>query len=267
MNTSLPSDHGATGTPQGSALRHPASQVVFWGTAVGVLALDLWSKAWAFAALGPHEDRVIVRGLLLFRRSLNDGAVFGSFTGYVGVFIAASIAALLFVLFLFWRSHPRQWALHLALGLILAGALGNLYDRATVQADVVRVPRGDAWDTAIIGVVREDSTEQTLRVGVFPEGTPAQSFPRDEVRVHRQGVVRDFIKFVPRFPDWVPVLNGRDVWPWVFNVADSALVCGVILMLVGTWVEEARAARRRRGSPANAEEQMRNAECKVQNAK
>ena len=227
-----------------SALRAPVSHLVFWTTAVAALALDLWSKAWAFSTLAPHDERLIIPGWLTFRRSLNDGAVFGSFTGYVGVFVVASLAALLFVLFLFARSGRRQYVLHLALGGILAGALGNLYDRAFMQADVVRMARAGEWQTEMIGLVAPDSTESTLRVGVFPEGTHAQSFPRAEVRLHRQGVVRDFIKFVPRFPAWVPRMAGRDVWPWVFNVADSALVCGVIVMLLSSWKEPGKAARR-----------------------
>lgn len=235
------------GTQQSaSALRDPISHLVFWSVTLGALALDLWTKAWSFATLAPNEDRVIISGWLTFRRSLNDGAVFGSFTGYVGVFIAASVAALLFVVFLFSRSRPRQYILHIALGCILSGALGNLYDRAYMQADVVKVSRNGEWDTALIGVVRADSTDASIRLGAFPDGAYIRSFPRADVRVHQQGVVRDFIKFVPRFPSWVPRLADRDIWPWVFNIADSALVCGVIVMLIGTWTEEHRHARQLR---------------------
>jgi len=241
-----PTDADPNSPQAGSALRDPLSHLVFWSVTVSALALDLWTKAWSFSALTPQEDRTIISGWLTFRRSLNDGAVFGSFTGYVSVFIAASIAALLFVLFLFSRSHPRQYVLHIALAFILSGALGNLYDRAYMQADVVKTSRNGQWQTAAIGLIRDDSTPTTIRVGAFPEGTHLQSFPRDQVRTHRQGVVRDFIKFVPRFPVWVPRLAGRDVWPWVFNIADSALVCGVIVMLIGTWTEERRTAHAHR---------------------
>ena len=61
------------------------------------------------------------------------------------------------------------------------------------------------------------------------------SLAPDEVTTRRQGVVRDFIKFVPHFPAWVPRLGGKEIWPWVFNVADAALVCGVCILLIHTW--------------------------------
>jgi len=231
-----------------SAFRDPLSHLVFWSVAVGMLVLDLWSKAWAFSALSPVEERVIIPGWLTFRRSLNDGAVFGSFTGYVSLFIAASLAALLFVLYLFSRSGQRHFVLHVSLGCILAGALGNLYDRTFMKADVVKVARNGEWETAAIGLVKADSDDRSLRIGAFPEGTHEQNYPRNNVRVHQQGVVRDFIKFVPRFPKWVPALASRDVWPWVFNVADSALVCGVIVMLFGTWSGHERRERVSRGT-------------------
>lgn len=243
MNMPLPPEVSSSEPASTSALRDPLSHLVFWSVAVGMLVFDLWSKAWAFSSLTPIEERIIIPGWLTFRRSLNDGAVFGSFTGYVGVFIAASLAALLFVLFLFSRSGRRHFILHVALGCILAGALGNLYDRTYMRADVVSMSRGGEWGTVTIGVVKDDSNERTLRVGAFPEGTHVQTFPQGEVRVHQQGVVRDFIKFVPRFPKGSPVFSQRDVWPWVFNIADSALVCGVIVMLLGTWTEHERRER------------------------
>ena len=215
--------------PAGSALAHLPAQLRFWIILIAALAFDLWSKAWAFSALGPHEEYQAIPGWLMFRRSLNDGAVFGSFTGQVGLFIVASIFALIFVFHLFSRSHPRAWVLHTALALILAGALGNLYDRAFMKADVVRDPGGRG--TMMIGRLVEREGDSLL-VGEWPEGSNVQSFREENVLLVRQGVVRDFIKFEPVFPKWVPRLGGSDVWPWVFNIADSALVCGVIILLL-----------------------------------
>ncbi len=60
--------------------------------------LDLWSKAWVFSNLKANTARPFIPDVLVFHRSLNDGAVFGSFTGQVGLFIAASFFALGFVL-------------------------------------------------------------------------------------------------------------------------------------------------------------------------
>jgi lipoprotein signal peptidase len=202
---------------------------------VAGLVLDLWSKHWAFANLASGETRTIWPSVLEFRRSLNAGAVFGSFTGQTGLFVVASLFALIFVLYLFVRSDRRQYGLHIALGLILSGATGNLYDRAFIIADVVHHQPSSGRVEMIIGSMRSSAGDQTIRIGDWPDGAHPRTLRRSEVTIQKLGVVRDFIKFVPRFPQWVPKLAGRDVWPWVFNVADSALVCGVGLLLISSW--------------------------------
>ena len=200
-----------------------------------VLGLDLWSKHWAFSTLAPDEIHTFIPGFLEFRRSLNDGAVFGSLTGQTGLFITASLLALVFVFYLFAFSWRTQWGLHIALALILSGAMGNLYDRAYVKADVVRYQADSDRQVSIIGtIVSSDPDSRVIRIGNWPDGRYARTFPTDEVSVHRQGVVRDFLKFAIHFPTWIPFLGQRDVWPWIFNVADVALVCGVGVLLIHT---------------------------------
>jgi len=215
-----------------SALAHWPSQFRFWLTAVLFAALDLWSKNWAFSSLPLEDGRVIIPGFLEFRRSLNDGAVFGSFTGYVGVFIVASLFALLFVLYLFAKSTPRQRVLHVALALVLSGALGNLYDRAFIQADVAYIVKNDKKVTTFIGVRTNEASESVIRMGHWPDGRDPRTLNPERINLRRQGVVRDFIKLMPKFPKWVPIFGGYDTWPWVFNVADAALVCGVAILLL-----------------------------------
>ena len=162
------------------------------------------------------------------------------------MFSAASLFALGFVLYFFASRARSHRGLHVALGLVLAGALGNLYDRALVRADVVnyRPPSGEevtvigkiARDPIIMGAGRSD----VVRIGSWPDGENEQVFKRSHVSIRKQGVVRDFIKFVPKFPSWVPRLGGdnpSDIWPWVFNVADAALVCGVGALLCTSWLD------------------------------
>ncbi|MCG3129879.1 MAG: Lipoprotein signal peptidase [Phycisphaerae bacterium] len=229
-----------------SAWRDPRANLRFWIVAGLGLAVDLWSKGWAFRTLNPGENRSILSGVLEFRRSLNPGAVFGLGAGLVTVFIAASALALMFVLFLFIGSSKRHRALHVALGMILAGALGNLYDRTFVKAEVVR------WRTAAgdlrtdVGVVRSDVREGLIGLGTWPDGSDPRLIPATSVLdIRTQGVVRDFIHIIPEFPSWVPIAGGRGVWPWIFNVADSLLVCGVLLLMGHLWRtgEPARAGR------------------------
>lgn len=215
-----------------SALRHWPAHVLFWLAAGFILWLDLWSKHWVFANLKAAEIRSILPGWFEFRRSLNDGAVFGSFTGQTNLFIAASLLALGFVFYLFSTSRPWQRVLHLALGMVLAGAIGNLYDRAFMPADVIRFQNRSGQAETFIGTIVEDADDGKIRVGDWPDGGRPRTFRVEEIEHRKQGVVRDFIKFMPRFPEWTPKLAGRDMWPWIFNVADASLVCGVILLLL-----------------------------------
>lgn len=217
--------------PAPHAWRDFASHGRLWLAGGSALALDLWSKHWAFSSLEPDTGHAVIDGVLEFRRSLNAGAVFGVFSGYVNLFVVASLAALAFVLYMFATSSRSYRVMHLALGLILAGAIGNLYDRTTTTADVVDF-RGSSgeWMT-FIGRVTSEPTDDFVRVEDWPAGGNPRTLSKDGTVVRTQGVVRDFIRFVPRFPAWVPRLGGRDVWPWVFNVADAALVVGVLTLL------------------------------------
>jgi lipoprotein signal peptidase len=202
-----------------------------------MLWLDLWSKAWVFRSLSPDKGWPAVSGVIEFRRSLNDGAVFGSFSGLAGMLIIASVFALGFVLYLFANSHRTQRSLQVALALILAGALGNLHDRAFIIADVARIQSPTGRQSSMIGLLVSDPSDPVVRIGDWPDGGRPRTFERYAVELRRQGVVRDFIKFVPRFPSWVPWFGGFDIWPWVFNVADASLVCGVGVLLLNCWLD------------------------------
>ncbi len=236
---SQPPNRTASHEP-GLAVSHWPSHLRFWLIAIFMLWLDLWSKHKIFATMQPDETRPILGSLIEFRRSLNDGAVFGSFTGYTSVFIVASVFALLFVVYLFIRSWSNQWMMHIALALILSGAIGNLYDRAYMQADVARVTYTSGETRSFIGKQVSEPDDEILRVGDWPTGDNPRTFHGRRianVELRRHGVVRDFIRFVPKFPKWVPKLGGMDMWPWVFNVADSALVVGVFLLLIASWFD------------------------------
>jgi len=100
------------------------------GTAVlfGVLALDRATKAWAIGSLAPRGS-VRVAPFLRLTYVENTGAAFGVLVGRNDLFIV--VAVVLMGALLAWRRRlppGRRWA-HLGLGLILAGAVGNLYDR------------------------------------------------------------------------------------------------------------------------------------------
>jgi len=189
-----------------------------------VLALDLWSKAWAMSKLPVinPDPPTFLFGRISLQRSLNAGALFGIGQGMSALFIAASLLALLFVLYLFASSLRRQWVMHAALGFILAGALGNLYDRTWCTADIVTFRDSGAQE--FVTVVGDRDADPVL---LQPWGTDAEPVktPRSAIlSIRTQSVVRDFMRIEPVF--------GIDVWRWVFNVADVALTVGVAALLL-----------------------------------
>jgi lipoprotein signal peptidase len=157
--------------------------------------------------------------------------------GLVSVFILASLLAVGFILYLFACSRRGQHFLHIALSCILAGALGNLYDRSFMQADrVVLRSSGGESEHSVLGRLVGDREGETIRVGAWPDGLRPRTYRREELvePIRQVGVVRDFIKISP--------ISGREIWPWVFNVADALLVVGVGMLLIGLAFER-RAGR------------------------
>lgn len=217
-----------------SSLSHLPSHARLWIVAALGVAIDLWTKHWAFSSLRGH--RIVIPHLLHFQRSLNPGALFGFGQGMTPVFIAASALALIFVLYLFIHTPRSRWSMHVGLGMILAGALGNLYDRAFVTADAIWRQSGHGWrswvgtEVVLTGkLVREGPASWLF--GEWPEGgEPRRSIPKNkDLFIRPSTVVRDFIKIDTAW------LKGYQLWKWIFNVADALLVVGVGLLLLNFW--------------------------------
>src|SRR5271154_2916755 len=110
--------------------RSPLALTLFFGTTAVGLALDLWTKTLAVKNLAGRFalPRHVIPGWLDFTYTENHGAVFGLGQGQRVLFIMVSIAAIGFLTYLFALSAGRRFYQFL-LGLLLAGVLGNMYDR------------------------------------------------------------------------------------------------------------------------------------------
>jgi signal peptidase II len=110
--------------------------------ALTVCLLDQVTKRWAQRELQyrPGRSLVLVSGYASLTYVRNPGAAWGVLAGSHKsfrrpFFIAVNLAAMAFILTIFWRLVPGQRMLSVALSLILGGALGNFTDR--LQHDYV----------------------------------------------------------------------------------------------------------------------------------
>jgi len=167
-------------------LRSPAALARFFAVSIVGFSLDLWTKSLAVSNLKNAGPMNSIPGWIQFEYTENHGAVFGIAQGQRWIFLLVSVGALIFLTYLFCTSGVRRFY-QFILGLLLAGVLGNLYDRIFF------------------------------------------------------GYVRDMIHALPgwHWPGWVlhvlPFLPA-EVFPWIFNVADTLLCAGVGLLLIYSFI-------------------------------
>jgi signal peptidase II len=108
-------------------------------TALGCAA-DLLTKAWCFSSLNLRSGEIawLWQDHVGIQLSRNLGALFGMGQGKYAYFAMLSIAAAIAIpVWLFWFRAARDAWLTFALGCVMGGVLGNLYDRLGLS--------GDAW--------------------------------------------------------------------------------------------------------------------------
>jgi len=141
---------------------------VLLGVVAVVLPLDQLSKMWIASYVSPFAPLQVIPGFFQLTHARNPGMAFGFWQGVPSAFfIAVTLVALVLVAGMFRGIEREDRLSAVSLGLIIAGALGNLADRL-VRGEVI------------------DFLQFDLRLFIFPD----------------------------------------------FNVADSAIVIGVGLMLL-----------------------------------
>ena len=181
--------------------RVPASRyVVFICLTLAGLVGDNLAKWYAFKTLGYPGGQsdwswstpfLWGRFSIGFLTNFNQGALFGIGQGMTWLFALLSLVAIGFVIYwLFIRGEAKSWWLTVTLGLIMAGALGNLFDRLYLHHCV------DAVGNPIYGV--RDFIDCTIPF------------------LHWEGGV-----------SFTKVAEYR--WP-IFNLADVFLVTGAIML-------------------------------------
>lgn len=163
-------EESASSTGEAKAVVPYKPSYVFLGVWSAVmLVADLGTKEWAATRLeGPRVDPIkVIEGIqvgsrtfaLHFDLAKNKGGawgVLGEQPDYVRLpfFFIISALAVVFIVGLYRKLEPRQWALKWALPLVLAGALGNLVDRIRhqhvidfIDAFVIKDGKASHWPT------------------------------------------------------------------------------------------------------------------------
>jgi len=120
------------------------------GTAVVLFVADQVTKALVVASLPFGARQEVLGDLVQLWHVRNTGAAFSLFPGATWLFFAVSAGALVMIAYFYRVFRARGMWIHVVLGAILAGTLGNLIDRLRYGyvVDFVSVGIGDVrWPT------------------------------------------------------------------------------------------------------------------------
>jgi signal peptidase II len=130
------------GTERDGSLR---AALVLAGTGAVIYVADQVSKALVVAAFDPGESVDVIGSLVRLWYVQNTGAAFSLFPGAIWLFLPVTVLALVMIGYFFRSFRDRSVAIHVVLGTILAGTLGNLTDRLRLGyvVDFISVGIGD----------------------------------------------------------------------------------------------------------------------------
>ncbi len=104
---------------------------IFFAFSIGFILIDQWVKAYVRHAIPPHGalGGLPWPGVFEITLNYNEGIAFGLFQG-AGVLLAPIAVAIAAASGWYSLKHPEESVVgHIAMGLLAAGALGNLIDR------------------------------------------------------------------------------------------------------------------------------------------
>ncbi len=180
-----------------------------------ILILDQVLKVWVKTNMTLGENISIAGHWFFIHFTENEGMAFGMKLGGNFGKLFLSLFRILAVIIIGWWLYKVTRkkvsnGLIICIALIMAGAIGNIID------------------SAFYGLVFSESTFMEV----------AKFFPPDGGYGHfLHGKVVDMLYFPvieTHYPSWFPIFGGDELifFQPVFNIADSAITCGVILLII-----------------------------------
>jgi len=188
-----------------------------------ILFLDQLLKIYIKTEFSPGEVRPLLGNWLVLDYIENPGMAFGTtFGSSIWHKLALSIFRIFAIVGIcyYWLQQAKKGAKReflIAVGLILAGATGNLIDSMLYDYIFKYDPcmgynhmpgSGIKTDCGFFGTIETRHTGFLL------------------------GNVVDMFKFQANWPSWVPWLGGSEVFPAIWNFADFSISTGIILLFI-----------------------------------
>jgi signal peptidase II len=187
-----------------------------------ILAFDQILKIYIKSTFEPGESVSVFGDWFLLQYIENQGMAFGTSFGSqmwhklaLSLFRVVAISALVYYFFKQVKKGVRLEFL-VAIGLVFAGATGNLIDSMF-------------YDFAF-------PYDPCMPYNLLPgSGNYAECFYGVDETKHTgflMGNVVDMFKFEAFWPEWMPLLGGSEVFPAIWNVADASISVGVIMVFI-----------------------------------
>lgn len=182
------------------------------GIILFLVLADQIFKIWVKTHFALGESIPVLGNWFNLRFIENEGMAFGlSFGDNVGKLLLSIFRILLtgfmfYYLFRLIKQSKADLLIISVFSLIIAGAMGNILD------------------SLFYGLIFNESTPFAVATLFPPEGGYAPFF---------YGKVVDMFDFnLFPLPDWVPIFGGSYFFPAIFNIADSCITVGVIMVII-----------------------------------
>lgn len=197
------------------------------GIVLAILLFDQLLKVYIKMNFSPGETHPVLGDWFILEYIENQGMAFGTrFGSSIWGKLSLSLFRIIAIIGItyYWLKQARKGMkleFLVALGLVLAGAAGNLID--SMFYDYV-FPVDEFLDCRL-SYNQLEGSGNFFDCGIF--GT---------VELRHTGFlfgnVVDMFKFEAFWPEWMPLVGGEEVFPAIWNVADASITVGVFMILI-----------------------------------